>query len=75
MLVGSPVSAQTYGPGGIGPRYETQYNGPGWNTALGRSADAYARSPGASRSSRRPSGSYDSRSDLIGSNPVLPGRW
>jgi hypothetical protein len=77
MLIGSPALAQTYGPGGVGPRYENQYNGPGWNDPrrYGRPGDAYAQSPGGGRRSRSPNTYYDRQGDLIGRNPVLPGRW
>jgi hypothetical protein len=78
MLAGSPALAQTTGPGGVGPRYFDQYNGPGWMDARppqrGRS-DAYAQSPGAGRGYRWPYAHYDGQGNMIGPNPVLPGRW
>jgi hypothetical protein len=68
-LVASPALAQTYGPGGVGPRYAPQYNGPGWlqGRTVGGAPDAYAQSRGGGRTQRPPSD--------IGPNPILPGRW
>ena len=74
MLVGAPALAQTYGPGGVGPRYQNQYNGPGWldGRPQGRSVDAYAQNPSGRRDNRR---SLEGQGNFVGPNPVLPGRW
>jgi hypothetical protein len=77
MLAAPAGLAQTYGGAGLGPRYQNQYNGPGWErgAGYGGSLGAYAQSPGGGRSPRGSSVFRDPEGDLIGRNPVLPGRW
>ena len=69
MLAAPLASAQTYGPGGVGPRYYPQYNGPGWlqGRTQGGALDAYAQSRGSGRTHRP--------ANDVGPNPILPGRW